>query len=164
MMALLPLSMHRHLCCCHNGVVALVALAPLPILPRHCCPCCTGVVVLIVLTSLPSRCMVVVTIDALALLLPLSWRVCAIALVLSPLSCWHCCPWCTGISALVMQESLPLLCLHCAVDSQASLPKLSWHVLSCRQCGRPGCRQRQHQRNKGNNTSTTRAAMPAQRG
>ncbi len=39
-----------------------------------------------------------------------------------------------------------------------SLPLLSWHVLSRGWCGRPRCRQRQHQCNKGNNAGTTRVA------
>ncbi len=140
-MASLPSLMRRHLCQCHDEVVALVVLAPLPTLHWHCGPCCAGIVVLIALTSLPSHCMGVVTIVAPVLLPPLSWCVCAIALVLLPLSCWCFHPQCTGISALVMQASLPSLCLHCAVDLQASLPLLGWHVLSCRRCGRPCRRQ-----------------------
>jgi hypothetical protein len=130
MMVLSPSLMCRSYCHCHNGVIAFVALAPLPTFHGHCCPCCASVVILIVLTSLPSHCMVVVTVAAPALLPPLSWRFCTIALVLLPLSHWHCCPWCAGISALVMQASLSLLCLRCAVDLQVSLPLLSWHVLS----------------------------------
>ncbi len=129
-MALLPSSMHRHLCHCHNGVVALVALAPLPILHGRCCPCCGGIIFLIALTYLPSQCMGVVTAITPALLPPLSWCVCVIAQVSLPFSCWHCCPWCAGISTLVTQASLPLMCLHCAVDLQASSPLMSWHVLS----------------------------------
>ncbi len=76
-MASLPLSMCRRLCCCHDGIVALVALAPLPTLHRCCCPCCASVVVIILLTSLPSRCMGIVTIVAPVLLPPSSWHVCA---------------------------------------------------------------------------------------
>jgi hypothetical protein len=138
--------MRRRLCHCHHGVVALVVLAPLPILHRCCCPCCTGAVVIIALTSLPSRCMAVVTVVAPVLLPPLSWHVYAVVLVLLPLSRWCCYPWCAGISALVMQASLPSLCLHCSVDLQASSPLLSWHVLSCKWLGGPRRRQWQHQR------------------
>jgi hypothetical protein len=129
-MVLSPSLMHRHLCHCHNGIVALIALAPLPTLHGRCCPCCANVVVLIALTSLPSRCVSIVTVIAPALLPRSRWHVCAIALVSLPLSCWNCHPWCTDISALVAKASLPLLCLHCAVNLQASSPLLSWHVLS----------------------------------
>ncbi len=122
--ASVPPSMRRHLCHSHNGVVTLVALA-LSSMQKRFFPHCTGVVVLIALTSLPSRCMGIVTVIA-PVLLPLStWFVCTIALVLSPLSCWHCRHWCNGIISLVTQASLPLLCLHCAVDLQVSLPSLS---------------------------------------
>jgi hypothetical protein len=111
-MELPPLSMRRRLCCCHDGVVALVVLAPLPTLHGHCHPCCTGIVDLILLTSLPSRQIGVITVVAPALLPSSSWHVCAVALVSLPLSCWCCCPWFTGISALVTQDSLPSLCLR----------------------------------------------------
>jgi hypothetical protein len=160
-MASSPSSMHRRLCHCHNGILALVALAPLPILQEHCHPCCICVVVLIALTPLPSRCMGIITVIALVLLPPSTWCVCAVALVSLPLSCWHCHPQYAGIIAFVMQASLPLLCLHCAVDLQVSLPSLSWHVLSCGRHGRPCQRQRQHQCNNVNNSSTTRVATPA---
>ncbi len=142
----------------------------LPSLNLHHCQHCTGIVALVApallslfhsLISLPSRCVGIITNVAPALLPPLSWRVCTVALVSSPLPHWHCCPGCAGISTLIAQASLPLLCLCRAVDSQASLPVLSWHVLSRRRCGRPRRRQLQHQRNKGNNASMTRAAMPA---
>jgi hypothetical protein len=161
MMALSPSLMCRRFCHCHNGIIALVALVPLSTLHRHCHPCCTSVVILIALTSLPSRCMGIVTVVAPALSALSVWHVCVIAPVSLPLSHWHCCPWCTGISALVAQASLPLLCLHHAVDSQTSLLSLSW-LPSRGQGGRPHRRQLQHQRNKGNNTSITRAAIPAQ--
>jgi hypothetical protein len=143
-MASLPLLICRHLCHCHNGVVALVALGPLPTLHGCCHPCCIGVVVLNALTSSPSRHMGIITIIAPALLPLSSWCVCTIALVLLPLSRCCCCPWCIGISTLVAQASLPLLCLRHAVNLQASLPLLSWHVLSRRRCGRPHHRQWQH--------------------
>ncbi len=163
-MALLPLSMRRHLCHCHTGIVALIALALFPTLHGCCCPCCTGVVILIALTSSPSLCMGVITVVAPALLPPSSWRVCTVALVLLPLSHLRCHHWYAGISALVAQASLPLLCFHHSVNSQASLPLLSWHVLSHGQCGRTRCRQHQHQRNKGNGASMTRASLSAQWG
>ncbi len=124
-MVSLSSSMHRCLCHCHNGIVALIALVPLPRLHGHCCPHCTGVIVLIALTFLPSHCMGVVTVIAPVLLPPLTWCVCAVALVSLPLSHWHCCPWCADIIPLVAQASLPLLCLHCAVDLQVSSPLLS---------------------------------------
>jgi hypothetical protein len=163
-MASTPLSMPRRLWCCHNGIVALIALAPLPTLHRRCHPCCAGIVVLIALTSSSLYCMGAVTVVAPVLLPPLSWRVCTIALVPLSLSCWWCHSWYTGISTLVAQALSPLLCFCHAVNLQASLPLLSWHVLSRRQRGRPCRRQRQHKRNKGNSTSTTRAARPAQWG
>ncbi len=161
-MASSPSSMRRHLCCCHDGIITLLALVLLPTLHRLCHPRFAGIVVLILLTSLLSRCMGVVTIIAPVLLPPLTWCVCAIALVSLPLSRWHCCPLCTGIVALVVQASLPLMCLHQAVNLQVSLPLLSWHVLSRGWHGRPRRQQWQHQRNKVNNASMTRAAMPAQ--
>jgi hypothetical protein len=95
---------------------------------------------------------------------PSTWHVCAVVLVLSPLSHWHCCPQCAGIIALIAQASLPLLCLHCAVNLQAPSPLLSWHVLNHGRHGRLRCRQWQHQRNKGDDASATRAATPAQWG
>jgi hypothetical protein len=147
-MALLPsLCWGHHQYCV--GVVTLVA-------PR-CCPYCTD---LFTLTS-HGHCQRLCT----GVVAPVKLTcVCTLALLSLPLSRWHCCPWCTGISALVMQASLPLLCLCRAVDLQASLPLLSWHVLrlSRGQHQSPRRRQRQHQRNKGNDASTTRAAMPAQ--
>ncbi len=106
-MASSPLLMCRCLCHCHDGVVALIALAPLPTLHRHCCPYCTAVILLIALASLLSRCMGIDNIIALALLPPLGWCVCAIALELLPLSHWHCHPWYAVICVLVMQASLP---------------------------------------------------------
>jgi hypothetical protein len=54
-MVLLPLLMRMCLCHCHDGIVALITLAPLPTLHGRCHPCCAGVVVLIALTSLPSH-------------------------------------------------------------------------------------------------------------
>ncbi len=163
MMASLQLVQCRRLWNRHNGIIALIALVPLLILYGHCCPCCANLVVLIALTSLPSRCMGVITIVAPSLLPLLSWHVCAVALVSLPLSHWRCCPWCADIIAIAAQASLPLLCLHCAVYLRVPLPLLSWHVLSRGgQHGRPCHRQRQHQCNKGNNTSTTRTATPAQ--
>jgi hypothetical protein len=159
-----PLSIRRRLYCCHNGIIALIALVLLPTLHGHCCPCYTSIAVLIELTSLPSHCMGAVTGVALALLPLLSWHVCAVALVSLPLSCWPCCPCCTGISAFVPQASLPLLYLCCAVDLQVSLPLLSWHVLSRGHHGRPCRRQQQHRCNMGNNASTIRVATPAQSG
>ncbi len=162
LMMLLPSLMRRHLCHCHNGIVVLIALAPLSTLHRSCPPCCTGIIVLIALTSFPSHCMGVATIITPALLHPSSWCVCAVVLVLLHWLYWHCFPWCTGISTLVAQASLPLLCLHPGVNFQATLPLLSWHVLSRGRRGRPRRRQRQHQRNKSNYASTTRAATPVQ--
>jgi hypothetical protein len=177
-MASLPSLMCRRLCHGHNGIVALIALAPLPTLHGCCCPCNAGIVVLFLVTSLPSRCMGVVSVIAPALLPPLSWRVCTIALVLLPLSRWHCYPWCAGIIALIMQASLPLLCLHRAVDSQASsLPLLSWHLqamnkivdhavdngnTSTTRATMPKHQERQHQHNEGHDGSTKRVTMPVQ--
>jgi hypothetical protein len=134
-------------CCpCHDGVVAIVnvqvslplsgwchhplALAPLPTLHRHCDPCFTRIVAPNVQTFSSLHCMGTITIIAAALLSPSSWHVCPVALVYLPLSRWSCCPWCTGISALITQALLPLLCFRHAVNLQASLPSLSWHVLS----------------------------------
>jgi hypothetical protein len=163
-MASSPSLMCRCLCHCCNGIVALIALAPLPTLHKCCCSCCAGFAVLVVLTYLPSCHIGVVTVIAPALLPSSSWRVCAIALVLFPLSRWCCCHWCAGINALGAQESLSFLCLRHAVHSQASLLSLSWRVLSHGQSGGPSQRQQQHQINKGNNAITTRAAMLAQWG
>ncbi len=165
---LLPSSRWR---CCHSqcagvfaivtmmlycaGAIANIAQALFLFLHRRCHPYCPDLFHL----TLHGHCHPCCTV----LLPPLSWHVCAIALVLLPLSRWHCCPWYTGISVLVVQASLPLLSFLRAVNSQqASLPSLSWHVLSRGQRGRPCRRQRQHQRNKGNGTSTARAVMPAQ--
>ncbi len=157
----MPLLMRRHLCCYHDGIIALIVPALLPTLHRWCCACCTSMIVLIALTSLPSHCMGVVTVIAPAFLSPLSWHFCSVALVSLPLSCWFCYPWCAGISALIVKVSLPLLCFHCAVDSQVSLLLLSWHLLSHGPLGEPRRRQLQHQRNKSNDTNLTRVAMPA---
>jgi hypothetical protein len=160
-MVLLLSSMCRRLYRCYNGLVAFIALASLPTLHGRCLPCCASVIVFIVLTSSPHI--------AWALLLLLHQRCCPIKLAclrccvgVVPLSHGCCHPWYTGISTLVTQASLPLLCFCCAVDSQASSPLLSWHVLSHGQRGRPHQRQQQHQGKKGNNTSTLREAIPAQ--
>jgi hypothetical protein len=126
----------------------------LPLLPLRCSPYCADLFAL--------SCIGVITVITPVLLPPLTWHVCTVALVLLPLSHWHCCPQCAGIIALIAQASLPLLWLHCAVNLQASSPLLSWHVLSHGQHGRLRRRQRQHQRNKVDNASATRAAMPAQ--
>jgi hypothetical protein len=155
--------MRMRLCRCNYGIIALIALAPLPRLHGHCIalvsPC---IVVLIALTSLLSFHIGIITIIALVLLPLSTWHVCAVAQVWSPLSHWHCCPRCAGIIALITQASLPVLCLRCAVNLQVSSPLLSWHVLSHGQHDRLRRRQRQHQRNKVNNASATRAATPAQ--
>jgi hypothetical protein len=166
-----PLSQWPHHHCQCTSVFAVVTMASLSLLRWCHCRDCTG----IVSPLLPLHCSPYRT-DLFALMLhwrhhrhytgvvapPSTWHVCAVALVLSPLSHWHCCPCCTGIIALIAQASLPLLCLHCAVNLQASSPLLSWHVLSHGRHGRLRCRQRQHQRNKVDDTSATRAAMPAQ--
>jgi hypothetical protein len=73
-----PSSLRRRLCRCHDGVVALVALVPLPTLHGHCTPCCAGIIVIISMTSLPLLCMGIITVVPLALLSPLSWRVCTV--------------------------------------------------------------------------------------
>ncbi len=117
-----------------------------------------------VLTFLPSHRMGIVTIIAPVLLPLLTWHVCAVALVLSPLSRWHCHPWCAGIIALIQAGLFALVVLTSCSWFAAFLPLLSWHVLSHRQHGRPCCRQCQHQPNKVNNASTTSMATPAQSG
>ena len=77
-MASSPLSVRRHLCHCHDGVIALVALVLSTTLHRRYPPCCTGIIVIIPLTSLPSLCMGIVTVVAPTLLPPSSWHVCAV--------------------------------------------------------------------------------------
>ncbi len=144
-------------CCLHcTGTIANIARVLLPLMHWRHWPYCTDLFPL----TLHGRCHRCST----GIVVPSSWRVCTVALELLPLLHWHCHPWYTGISTLVAQTFLPLLCFCYAVDSQASLPLLSWHVLSRGQCGRPHQRQRQHRRKKGNNTSTTREATPAQWG
>jgi hypothetical protein len=145
----LPLSQWHHPPHC-TGTIANIAWALLPLLRWHCCPYCADLFALMSHGHHHRCCTGVVP--------PLVWHVCAIALVLSPLSC----PWCAGISTPVMQISLPSLCLHYAVDLKVSLSLLSWHELSRGGRGRPRRRQWQHQHNKGNDTSTTRAATSAQ--
>ena len=78
MMASSPLSLRKHFCCCHDGIIALVALVPSPTLHGHYPPCCTGMIIIIPLTSLLSLCMGIVTVVAPTLSPPSSWRVCAI--------------------------------------------------------------------------------------
>jgi hypothetical protein len=125
-----------------------------PLLPLRCSPYCADLFALMLHWRLHRHYTGVVAPVNLVYL-------CCCASVL-PLSHWHCCPWCAGFITLIAQASLPLLCLHCAVNFQASSPWLSWHVLSHGRHGRLCRRQRQHQRNKVEDASTTRAAMPAQ--
>ncbi len=167
-MALLSSLVRRHPCWHCNGVVALIAMALLLLMCRRLCchcngdcrSCCNDVSTIVKLAWSSSWCCcpcnneVVAVINAHASLL--SSR--------SPLSCWCCCPQYASISVLVARASLPLLCFCFADNSQASSPLLSWHILSRQQRGRPRRRQRQHQRNKGNNASTTWASMPAEWG
>ncbi len=54
--------------------------------------------------------------------------------------------------------------IMCSQTTDRSRYIMAWHVLSRRGCDRPSHRQWQHQRNKGNNASMTRAAMPAKQG
>ncbi len=149
-------SMHRRFCCCNYGIVALVALAPIvsPLLLLCCSPYRTDLFALMSHWHHHRHCTGVVAPVNLACL-----RCCASVFALATL---NFCPRCTGIIALIAQASLPLFCLHCAVNLQASSPLLSWHVLSHGRHGRLLGRQRQHQRNKVDNASTTRVAMPAQ--
>ncbi len=132
-LVVMALSLLSSWCCrpCHNGIIAIVnvqvslplsgwcccplALVPLPTLHSRCCPCCAGIVVPIALTSFPSCYMGVITVIVSELLPLSSWRVSTIALVPLLLSCWSYCPQCAGISAHIMQASLPSLCLHRAV-------------------------------------------------
>ncbi len=178
-MALLPLS--SWCCCpCHDSIFAIVdEQASLPLSWRHCRPCCAGAIANIAWALLPllrrrhcpyhpdlfaltlhwrrhRHCNGIVSPVKLTCLRGCAGVVALDTLLLSPLV--HC------ISTLVAQAPLPLLCLYCAVDLQASLPLLNWHVLSCGRRGRPRLRLQQHQRNKGKNISTTRVAMPAQWG
>jgi hypothetical protein len=90
-MALLPLLMHRHLCHCCDGVIAIVDVqASLPLLSYRCCPCCLssswhccphhdGVIAINMQASLPL----------------LQWQL----LLLSQWRC--CCRQCRGVSAIV---------------------------------------------------------------
>ncbi len=166
----MPLS--KYCCCpCCEGINEVFKLVSSPLSQSHCQDC-TGVVS----PLLPLRCSPYRA-DLFALMSywrhtvitpvllpppPSTVHVCAVALVSSSLSHWHCCPWCAGIFVLIAQASLPLLCLHCAVNLQVSSPLLSWHVLNHGWHGRLRCRQQQHQRNKVDNASATRAATPAQ--
>ncbi len=132
-----PLSQWRHHHRC-TGVFTIVTMASLPLLRWHHCQDCTGIVSpLLPLRCSPNRS------DLFALMshwrhhhhctgavAPFNLAYCAVAVVSLPLSHWHCCPWCAGIIALIAQASLPLLCLHCAVNLQASSPLLRGHVLS----------------------------------
>ncbi len=104
----------RHLCHCCNNVVALIAMALLPLTSWCCCPCHNSVIAIV---------------NAQAFLL---------------LSQWHCCPCCTGAIANIAQVMLPLLHQHCIlivltslpsrcmgivnVVAPALLPPSSWHV------------------------------------
>jgi hypothetical protein len=91
MMAVLLLSMHRHLCYHQAGIVALVTMVLLPfirdgfaalvaivLLPFsswHCHPCCNGVVVIIHVVALVACCQAgVVAINAEASLLLSQWQ------------------------------------------------------------------------------------------
>jgi hypothetical protein len=119
----------RRLCCCHDNIVALVAMALLPSSSWCCLPCHNRVVAIInvqvssplsqwpchpfVLVPLPTfhgRCppccagvmMGIITVVAPALLPLLSWRVCAV----------HCC-CCTCHASLVILRALALATLSC---------------------------------------------------
>jgi hypothetical protein len=128
-------------CCCphHDGVVAIVnaqvslplsgwchyplALAPSPSLHGPCDPWFTRIVAPILQTFSSLRCMGAITVIAVALLSPSSWRVCPIrwctcpchagvvvlgALALAPSSSRYCCPCC----ACIMQSICRHLCPH----------------------------------------------------
>jgi hypothetical protein len=144
--ALLPLLVHRHLCRCHNNIVALVALVPLPIFHGCCQPFCTSNLVLIAMTSLPSRHMCVINVVAPALLPPLSWRICAVMLVTLALSCWCHCPCHAGIVAL---GALALAPMSCRPLCPTETPAQQWQ-----QC----------QHDKAVKAKTMKTIMPAKKG
>jgi hypothetical protein len=144
-MASLPLLRWCHCQDC-TGVVS-------PLLPLRCSPYCTDLFALMLHRRHHRHCTGGVAPINLACLRCCASVVALVTLASLPSVRWH--------YYLIAQASLPLLCLHCAVNLQASSPLLSWHVLSHGRHGRLRRRQRQHQRNKVNNASTTRVAMPA---
>jgi hypothetical protein len=124
--ALLP-SMRRHLCHCRNGNCYSCQDGVFAVIDARClCPCLAGVFALITCCW---AC--VVSLIVMALLLLMHRHLPLLQLQLLPSWQWRrSFPWCADIITLVTQASLPSLCLCCAVNLQASLPLLSWCVLS----------------------------------
>ncbi len=106
--------MHRHLCPCQAGVIALVAchqagvvalivMVSLPSMRRHLC-CCYNC------NCCPHDNGTIALVDAQGSLPLLSWCHCPcnngiVALDLL----WHCCPYCNGIVAVLNLALFPLL-------------------------------------------------------
>jgi hypothetical protein len=108
-----------------TGVLASIALAPLPALHWRCCPHCAGVTASIALASSPST----------------RWQCCLcctglIALVALTSAYWQCC-----LQHIIIAELASLLALHwcpckyhagvVTVVVLASLPLLHWHLCPC---------------------------------
>jgi hypothetical protein len=121
-MALLPLSSWCHFPH-HDDIIAIVNVQmSLPLSQWHCHPSCADAIANIARLLLPLlywRCHPYFA-DIFALTIygrchrcctgvvaPIELRICAIVLVLLPLSPWHCCSWCAGIISLIVQVSLP---------------------------------------------------------
>jgi hypothetical protein len=115
-------SMHRHPCRHHNGIVALIAMAFLPLMRRHLCHCCNG-------SCCPCRDGISAVVK---LAYPLNWHHCpcnkwvvatidAQASLLS--SSWHRHPRCNDVAVVSVQESLQSrhLC-HCCNNVVALIP------------------------------------------
>ncbi len=87
----------------------------------------------------------------------------SILLALSPSLCWHDCPHCAGIAALVVMALLSLLhwCCYCL---RCGLP--CWRLSTCQlNKGKDACELTARQKhNKGKEACTIRALMPVYQG
>ncbi len=83
------------------------------------------------------------------------------ALALSPSLCWHYCPHCAGVAALVVLALLPLLrwCCCCLLHGLPRRSRLSTCQLNK---GKDACKlTARHKHSKGKEGCTRRALMPA---
>jgi hypothetical protein len=94
--------MHRGLCCCNYGIIALIALAPLPRLHGRCIPYCADLFALILHWRHYCHYTGVVAPVNLACLRCCASIITLVTLELLPLIRWHYSPHCAGLFALVV--------------------------------------------------------------
>jgi hypothetical protein len=110
----------RRLCCCHDNIVALVAMALLLSSSWCCCPCHDRVVAII---------------DAQVSLMLSQWPCRPFALAPLPTFHGHCPPCCIGVIIPIVLTFLPSRYMGVVtIVAPALLPLLSWCVCAVHCC------------------------------